>query len=371
MRGMTMKRLSTIGLTLLALLYAAMPALAETRVLFSDLTYGDEAFQLHMNDRSAEVVFNGNTYVFTDNRAEYREAFMVYGGKTRSIYEQTIPASRYSAEGPESLLLGTLTISVEPDMVLYIARGNRYSGEYVVSDPISLADNYTEEIYLPRDAAGNPVIIDQIYLYSYTDLGETRYYALSLYIDYESYAASHGQPDLSGVPEALQPETDPVAAASEPEPADPAVLLVRNALFAAGKPFGDGMRAFHIDYSPLSALEQSVGLSGEMLNLPASGELFAFFDGSESVVIFVDGDGNAIRILDHQANLETGELLGLLTRDASGSPAWTPATENTVPLLAELQWIEKICAQSGLSVRSHASVNVWHELPAETIAAIR
>jgi len=357
-----MKRLVSIGLILLLLLCAA--ALAETRTVFSDLVYGDAAFQLHLNQQAAELTFDGRTYIFADDCARYREAFMVMGGKTRSIYEQTIPAFRYNTEDAENLLLGTLTIDHRPDMTLYIARGNRESGEYVVSDPIALSGAYTEEIHLPRDEAGNPVVIDQIYLYSYTESGASRCYALSLYIDYESDGPAQIQPyDF----ELKQSDAGPSAEPTEPE--DPSVRLARSALSAAGKPFNDSLRAFHVGYAPLSALEQTAGLSARMLNLPAAGEVFAFFDGAEAVVVFTNSDGTVVKVMDYQANLEAGEMLELLTRDASGS--YIPATENSVPLLAELQWIEKICGLPSPGILSHAPLNVWHELPADTVSAIR
>jgi len=77
---------------------------------------------------------------------------------------------------------------------LWVAQGNRVTGEYVVDGPIDLTEPYREEIVIPRDENGDPLLVDKIYLYSYQQGDGTQRYAASLYIDYENYLAARPVP---------------------------------------------------------------------------------------------------------------------------------------------------------------------------------
>ena len=56
-------------------------AYAEQVVRF-DYKYGEEAQGLYEQNQPNVIVFNGNTYVFTDARASFTEAFSPIGRKT-------------------------------------------------------------------------------------------------------------------------------------------------------------------------------------------------------------------------------------------------------------------------------------------------
>ena len=80
-----------------AALMLAVPALADT-VVFENLHYGAEAYEMHLNNETNTIVFNGETYSLDDDAVSFKEAFSVYGGKTRAVYEMTLPQSAYSVE---------------------------------------------------------------------------------------------------------------------------------------------------------------------------------------------------------------------------------------------------------------------------------
>lgn len=197
---------------------SATPEPART-VIFDDLRYGENALALHMADEENFIVFDGEKYSLNDDCGSFAEAFPVYGGKTRALYEITVPADRFSVDGDGSeLLLGTLSINAPTRAQLTVCCGNRRSGEYFVGETVALSDVYTEDIFLPRDADGKPVVLDRIYLYSYEVSGETRRFALSLYIDYENYAAGHlpvGDGQASEAVSAFATEAPATAAPTE------------------------------------------------------------------------------------------------------------------------------------------------------------
>ena len=172
-------------------------AQAETSVTFEDMHYGDEAFQMHLRDEVNKLIFQGEEYLLEDDRFNFMEAMMVYGGKTRAVYEMTLPTGQFSVTPDgNALLIGTVEIDIPHKATLWVGSGNRRSGEYTLSAPITLTDVYRDPIYLPRDTQGAPVLIDQVYLYSYEVNGEVRRYAATLYIDYEGYHAAHAGDDI-------------------------------------------------------------------------------------------------------------------------------------------------------------------------------
>ena len=207
-----------------AALMLTIPALADT-VVFENLHYGSEAYEMHLNNETNTIVFNGETYSLDDDAVSFKEAFSVYGGKTRAVYEMTLPQSAYSVEDDgKTLTIGELTISVPYRAQLWVAQGNRISGEYEIEGPIELTDVYREDICLPRDDQGRPLLIDRIYFYRYQADGETHCSAATLYIDYEGYSASHaGEAYISAnqiLPDAPSPTSAPTAepaAAISPE----------------------------------------------------------------------------------------------------------------------------------------------------------
>lgn len=167
-------------------------AQAETTVTFPDMHYGDEAFQMHMRNEINKLIFQGEEYLLEDDRFSFAEAMMVYGGKTRAVYEMTLPTGQFSVTPTgDELLIGTVEIDIPYKATLWVGAGNRRSGMYTFSEPITLTDIYREHIYLPRDAQGAPVLIDRVFLYSYEVNGEVRRYAATLYIDYDGYRAAY------------------------------------------------------------------------------------------------------------------------------------------------------------------------------------
>ncbi|MBQ2957901.1 MAG: hypothetical protein IJE08_15760 [Clostridia bacterium] len=187
---MTKKMVTALVCAVLMMLCAVVQA--DTVVLFGDMHYGEEAFDMHMNDEDNFLVYDGEQFSLNDDSFSFKEEFQIYGGKTRSVYEFTIPSKRYSIEddGTE-LLLGTVTINIPYQATLYVGEGNRRSGEYMLSEPVTLNDVYDEPIYLRRDEDGNPVLTDRVYLYCYEVSGEIRRFAATLFIDYEGYTARY------------------------------------------------------------------------------------------------------------------------------------------------------------------------------------
>lgn len=185
-------KLRMISVMFCVLLLLTCGAQADTAVTFEDMHYGDEAFQMHMNNEVNKLIFEGEEYLLEDNSFQFREALTVYGGKTRAVYEMSLPQGKFSVTPTgEELLIGTVEINIPRKATLYVGSGNRRSGEYVLEGPLTLTDVYREEIRLPRSEEGLPLLIDRVYLYSYEENGETHRYAATLYIDYDGYAASY------------------------------------------------------------------------------------------------------------------------------------------------------------------------------------
>lgn len=185
-------KLRMISVLFCVLLLLTCGAQADTAVTFEDMHYGDEAFRMHLNNEVNKLIFEGEEYLLEDNSFQFREAMTVYGGKTRAVYEMTLPQGKFSvAPTGEELLIGTVEINIPQKATLYVGSGNRRSGEYVLEGPLTLTDVYREDIRLPRSEQGAPLLIDRVYLYSYEENGETHRYAATLYIDYDGYAASY------------------------------------------------------------------------------------------------------------------------------------------------------------------------------------
>lgn len=214
-----MKRLLAALLCALCLTASAQ---ADIQVTFDDMHYGEEAFQMHMDDVTNLLIFQGEEYLLNDDKFSFNEALSVYGGKTRAVYEMTLPAGKFSIEPTEDpLLVGTVVIDIPQKATLWVGSGNRRSGEYTLEGPITLTDVYREDVYLPRSEAGAPVLIDRVYLYSYTVNGETRRYAATLYVDYEGYSATYAgaapaqtvETQVAATTETAEAATSPVAMA--------------------------------------------------------------------------------------------------------------------------------------------------------------
>jgi|GEM_PF-4094069 len=183
-----MKRLYA-AILLLVMISVSSAAFA-TAVTFENLHYGQEAFEMHLNDETNTIVFEGESYSLNDDCVEYKDRCGLYGGKTRAVYEMTVPTDKFTVEdNGTQVVFGDWYIDIPYRAELWIARGNRISGEYVVEGPIDLTETYHEEIVLERDETGNPVLLDRIYLYRYQVGDEVRRFAATLYIDYENYAA--------------------------------------------------------------------------------------------------------------------------------------------------------------------------------------
>ncbi len=187
-----MNEMKRVFAALIALMMLCLnsAAFAQT-VVFENLHYGEEALNMHINEQENLIVFEGNEYSLNDYGASYESKVEeVWGGKTRAVHELTIPSGHYSVEdNGEETVLGEWVINIPVRAQLWVAQGNRISGEYVLEGPIDLTQPYIETVTLPRDENGHPLLVDKIYLYSFEMNGETQRYAASLYIDYDGYLA--------------------------------------------------------------------------------------------------------------------------------------------------------------------------------------
>lgn len=217
------RRMAALALCLIGLLSGG--ALAEIEVVFENMYYGEAAFNMHMRDEENYLIFQGEKYSLNDDRFSYYEEFPVYGGKTRAVYEMSIPNDRFSVEpdGGE-LLLGTAVIDIPYKATLYVGEGNRRSGEYVLSDAITLTDIYEDKVYMKRGAGGEPALIDKVYLYSYEVDGEVRRFAATLYIDYEDYRAKYESDGAEPVATAVVTDAPAEEPAATLAPTDAPVL---------------------------------------------------------------------------------------------------------------------------------------------------
>lgn len=150
---------------------------------------------LHINPPTEDqffLTYEGEKYSLLDDRARFDEAFSIYGGKSRAVYEYTLPQGSFSVEDNGGrLTVGRMTIDVPTRTQLTVLQGNRRSGEYAVIDSRELTDVYVDEILLPRGENGVPVLMDRIYLYTYEIAGETRRMAATLFFDYEGFTAGY------------------------------------------------------------------------------------------------------------------------------------------------------------------------------------
>lgn len=225
-----------VAALLVCFLASAVSALGERDVELSPLHYGQEAMQLHLENEANTVELDGVTYTFEDDNVfSFQESVTVYGGKTRSVYEMTLPKAVWSdADTPADALLGTVTINPQTKVMLMVGDGNRVSGAYRLSEPMIVTDVYREDVRLPRDASGNPCLVDRIFLYSYSINGEEIHHAASVYFDYEDYAASRLPGGASAAAEEAT-EATPTAEPPEAAPATEAPEAVP-AVEATGKP---------------------------------------------------------------------------------------------------------------------------------------
>ena len=191
-------------LVLIAVLIALLliPAQAESALM--TFPYGQTAMDLHMDGAPLELSFDGEIYSLDSCEGRFNSAFPLYGGNCGSVIEMEVPAERFSvADDGSELLLGSVVFDVPYRAELAVYDGNRISGEYTLTGRIDLTDVYTEDIFLPRDTDGKPVLVDRIYLLSYERSGETVRSAMPLYIGYEQFDARHA--DSAAVSATPQP----------------------------------------------------------------------------------------------------------------------------------------------------------------------
>lgn len=171
----------------LLLTVSALAAVSIEYTLFGEV--------LHLDPPSEDRFFltcEGEQYSLLDDRARFDEAFSIYGGKSRAVYEYTLPQGSFSIEDDgKPLLVGRMTIDVPARAQLTVLEGNRRSGNYSVIDSRELTDVYADEVFLPRGSKGQPVLMDRIYLYTYEIAGETRRMAATLFFDYEGFTAGY------------------------------------------------------------------------------------------------------------------------------------------------------------------------------------
>ena len=141
-------------------------AYAEQVVRF-DYKYGEEALNLFEQNQPNTIVFNGNTYVFTDVLPGFNMAFSPIGRKTLSLYELTVPKDRIAEfREPEDRYLGNLAINppAGTEMELYICVGDRNTGVYTVGDPIKTSTPYSENIHATMDSYDTLQILSLIHI---------------------------------------------------------------------------------------------------------------------------------------------------------------------------------------------------------------
>lgn len=157
---------------------------------------------LHLTPPSEEeffLTYEGERYSLLDDRARFDEAMSLYGGKSRAVYEYTLPQNSFSIEGGAEQLVGRMTVDVPYRAQLTVLQGNRRSGEYDIIESRELTDVYVDEVLLPRGADGAPVLMDRIYLYSYDASGETKRMAATLYFDYEGFTAGYASAEAKPI----------------------------------------------------------------------------------------------------------------------------------------------------------------------------
>lgn len=173
-----------------AFLLLAAPGLSAANIDYT--LFGEGIHQNLPAESDFFLTYNEEKYSLLDDCACFDEALSIYGGKTRAVYEYTLPQGSFSAEDDGSeLLLGCMTIDIPYRAQLTVLEGNRRSGEYTVIESCELTDVYVDEILLPRGENGAPVLVDRIYLYSYEVAGETKRMAATLYFDYEGFTAGY------------------------------------------------------------------------------------------------------------------------------------------------------------------------------------
>ncbi len=117
-------------LILLLILMLGAFSLAEGAVHLDYSLYG-EAFHGQLPpEEDYFLTCGGEKYSLLDDRASFSEAYSIYGGKSRAVYEYTLPAGTFDGETP----VGSMIIDVPYRAELTVLEGNRRSGEYRIVD---------------------------------------------------------------------------------------------------------------------------------------------------------------------------------------------------------------------------------------------
>ena len=205
-----MKTLLTFVLICMLALLPLFSASAEQATL--TYSYGDDAFNKHMLSVMNTVDYKGKTYVFDFGGLEFDDAFMMYGGNTRTVFEFEVPKFQLDIHPQDKpLLLGTVTITAPRAMSLFVFSGDRTSGQYTLIDSKTNEKTYRMDVYANRDESGTLRLIDKVFLYSYQDGGKEVHYAASLYVAYERYAAAPAEGAPAKAASAAKPTEVPVA----------------------------------------------------------------------------------------------------------------------------------------------------------------
>ena len=179
-----------ISALLLLIIFCVSSAMAE-KAVHLDFYSGADAMALVEKGGINSVSFNGQQYQLDDSYCSYREEFMMYGGKTFSLYEMSVPMTQqYRFSEGTDVKLGRITINPPTTMTLYVFSGDHDTGMYMMRDPIELSSAYQEDVYATHDQSGRLQKIDRVYLYQYEEAGETKHKAMTMYIDYENYDAA-------------------------------------------------------------------------------------------------------------------------------------------------------------------------------------
>ena len=219
-------------------------------VTFENLPYGNDATNTVMQGQELELDFEGNTYLYDMRYISFETPVMYYGGNNHAAWEFEIPADRYEKDAAYPLEIGKLTLTVPVKAKMMRFRGNRVSGEYVLEEIKDLAGPYQETVYADRDAAGNLLLTDRLYLITYTEGGRDYYQAASVYASYEETLAFPVDPV-----QALQAESTPVPTftpapeLTEAPPATPVpeTVIEGNQVTFGYIPYGQEAMRIHMD----------------------------------------------------------------------------------------------------------------------------
>ena len=163
-----------------------------------EYAFGSEALNRHLNNEKNEVLYQGIPYSF-DLQAgvEFSPVLELYGENTLAVHEHTVPQSKYPLEDDGlQYMLGRIIFTPAAESTVLRFEGNRETGEYYLTDAQRITDQYIDEVFLPRDADGKPLLIDRVYLLRINTADQTQYAAFTYPRAYaRTYTGAHTRTD--------------------------------------------------------------------------------------------------------------------------------------------------------------------------------